>query len=228
MPTRPDHKHRWKCFRCGARGDVYDLLRLLRGQGVPAASGGHEDHEKLVERLEAEHKKLLVSAGMNSGGAGRRGAGPGLKPPEETRSFTATPRCHAAWSRLSRAEREALRLVCDLGARAGVPLEALAMIARCEVEVEAATVERCRERHRRRHPDLYDWHRLPEAEQQARLDEAARRAQADVRRPARREPPVDLPPGAARVAARAIRGLIGLGAGASAASANERGNSEGG
>jgi hypothetical protein len=121
MPSLEGVKDRWACHKCSEKGDLYDLLRALRDQGVPEAAGGFLEHGKLLAKLEDDYRKGVVnssSSGMVSPRVARRvvnnrlprtrssdtdlaGVEPGYRRGEEKAAAR-------AWSAMTPAQRQAL------------------------------------------------------------------------------------------------------------------------
>jgi hypothetical protein len=142
LPVKAGCKDAWKCFRCGAWGDEFNLLRALRDLGHPPARGDYEDHALLLERWRAEYDRTGGEDGtlnvLNGGRKGSRAAatvagraGEVPPPPSSPLRTLSTPpddphRVDTAWSDLSPEEKDAVMVAAAAARREGVSVEALA------------------------------------------------------------------------------------------------------
>jgi hypothetical protein len=113
----------------------------------------------------------------------------------------------AAFARLTDEEKAAVVLADDLAFRAEVSIEALVEAALRDLERRAVLADRMAAERAREEARAY-WAMSPE-EQHKVLRAAMDRACQDVRTPAK--PGLDLPPGAGRLTARALKRLMGKG-----------------
>jgi len=116
MPHKPQYKHRFRCWRCDFRGDVFDLLRHFH------PDGNYWHRKAQVAELLAEYERTGNGHATSSSSGERAGnhGGEPAKPKPDRRAL------EVAWANCTAEELDTLALAHKLAQREGVNLADLA------------------------------------------------------------------------------------------------------
>jgi hypothetical protein len=163
LPDRPPYKHRWRCHRCGARGDEHDLLAGLGG--IPKFPDRVERLADLRQQYEAGRGHTSTKDGTHNGtgpisspGSSGGTAEAGGKYPREW-TLDDTHELYDACQELSEEEWEALaaalRIMREVNgyqqrtlrlSKRFLTFEGLALMSERQLDFDRRHLEQCRNR----------------------------------------------------------------------------------